>query len=73
MQADLPVEVVELLEALDVELDGDDRMVRAMARRLATLSAGNGPASVAAIKALAGLVAAHREDGVPRSGRRRGA
>jgi hypothetical protein len=57
---DLPVEVVELLEALDAELDDEDRTVRALAFRLARLSAGNGPAAVSALRALGELLAAQR-------------
>ncbi|MGH9190976.1 MAG: hypothetical protein ACRDZ0_00690 [Acidimicrobiales bacterium] len=56
----LPPDVVELLEALDAELDRGDRTVRALAHRLATLSAGSGPAAVSALKALGELVAAQR-------------
>jgi hypothetical protein len=56
----LPPEVQELLEALDAELPPDDRTLRALAFRLATLSAGSGPASVSALRSLGELVAAQR-------------
>lgn len=71
--ADLPAEVVELLGALDAELDPGDRTVRSLAFRLARLSATTGPAAVQALRALGELVAAQR--GAPGSGqgrRRRG-
>jgi hypothetical protein len=60
---DAPVlpEVLELIEALDVELDGSDRLVRALAFRLARLSAMSGPASVQALRALGELVASQRD------------
>lgn len=77
--ATLPAEVVELLEALDGELDAGDRTVRSMAFRLARLSATSGPAAVQALRALGELVAAQRDRDVPQmadrgrvgSGRRR--
>jgi hypothetical protein len=61
----LPDEVVELLEALDGELDAGDRTVRALAFRLARLSASSGPAAVQALRALGELVAAQRGRDVP--------
>jgi hypothetical protein len=77
----LPAEVVELLEALDAELNPDDRMVRALASRLARLSATSGPAAVQSLRALGELVAAQRDRQPPtmisedvssrKSGRRR--
>jgi hypothetical protein len=57
---ELPADVVELLEALDAELDDGDRTVRALAFRLAKLSAGSGPAAVSALRALGELLAATR-------------
>jgi hypothetical protein len=64
-EAVLPAEVVELLEALDGELDAGDRTVRALAFRLARLSATSGPAAVQALRALGELVAAQRDRHVP--------
>jgi hypothetical protein len=64
-EATLPAEVVELLEALDGELDAGDRTVRALAFRLARLSAMSGPAAVQALRALGELVAAQRDRDVP--------
>jgi hypothetical protein len=64
-QAVLPDEVLELLEALDTELDADDRTVRALAFRLARLSATSGPAAVQALRALGELVAAQRGRHLP--------
>jgi hypothetical protein len=61
----LPSDVVELLAALDAELDPGDQMVRALAFRLASLSAGQGPAAVSALKALGELVAAQRGPAAP--------
>jgi hypothetical protein len=57
----LPAEVVELLEALDGELSPDDRTVRALAFRLARLSATSGPAAVQSLRALGELVASQRD------------
>jgi hypothetical protein len=72
-RVDLPADVVELLESLDAELADGDRMVRALAFRLAKLSATSGPAAVSALRALGELVAAQRGgwvDGPPRRRRR---
>jgi hypothetical protein len=78
--AELPSEVVGLLEALDAELPEDDAVVRSLAFRLAKLSATSGPAAVSALRALGELVAAQRAAGRPvspptvgvPSGRRKG-
>jgi hypothetical protein len=70
--ATLPAEVVDLLEALDGELDAGDRTVRALAFRLARLSASTGPAAVQSLRALGELVAAQRDRDVPVPAARRG-
>lgn len=57
---DLPADVVELVEALEAELAGADPTVRALALRLARLSAGTGPAAVSALRGLGELLAAQR-------------
>jgi hypothetical protein len=66
----LPAEVAELIGALDAELDANDRTVRALALRLAKLSAGSGPSSVQALRALGELVAAQRDRDGPVPARR---
>jgi hypothetical protein len=52
----LPPDVERLVEALEVELGDDDLAVKAMALRLARLSAGTGPASVSALRGLGELL-----------------
>jgi hypothetical protein len=57
---DLPPDVKALVAALDAELEGADPTVRALAMRLARLSAGTGPAAVSALRGLGELVASQR-------------
>jgi hypothetical protein len=57
---ELPADVQDLLVALEAELDGSDPTVRAMALRLARLSAGTGPAAVSALRGLGELLATVR-------------
>jgi hypothetical protein len=57
---ELPADVQELVVALEAELDGADPTVRAMALRLARLSAGTGPAAVSALRGLGELLATVR-------------
>jgi hypothetical protein len=57
---DLPADVQALVEALEAELEGSDPTVRALALRLARLSAGTGPAAVSALRGLGELLAQQR-------------
>jgi hypothetical protein len=54
-------DVAELLAAVEEEFPPSDRLSRALARRLAGLSDGRGPAAVQALRALGELVAAQRD------------
>jgi hypothetical protein len=56
----LPPDVQELVDALDKELVDADPTVRALALRLARLSAGTGPAAVSALRGLGELLEAQR-------------
>jgi hypothetical protein len=53
-------DVGDLAAAVDAEFPSSDPLSRALARRLAALSSGHGPAAVQALRALGELVAAQR-------------